>query len=286
MGVIGLALTSAARAELVGDARTVKNEVTGKLGPEVRQISVGDTLSGNEVVSTGTESATLVHFIDESTLTIGPTSSVVLDRFVVNPNKSTKDAVISMTTGTLRFVTGRSDPKNFTIKTKTFTLGIRGSDGTVHCVANGSLITCAIWVNSGHFRVCPQDTTRQPTVDFSRRNVACKGGFELDANGKNFFLRSSDGTTDGPKTVPPNVLDAQNQAAANGDPVNFPTDAVTGGINPGGGNDFTSPPAPPTGNAGISGGGGGGGGSCIRIINCTALLSTTGSTLPAGTCCQ
>jgi hypothetical protein len=284
VGVICLATTSLARAELVGDARTVKNEVTGKLGPQVRQISVGDTLSGNEVVSTGTESATLVHFIDDSTLTIGPASSVVLDRFVVNPNKSTKDAVISMTTGTLRFITGRSDPKNFTIKTKTFTLGIRGTDGTVHCVTAGTVVTCAIWVNSGHFRVCPQDTTNQPNVDFSRRNVACKGGFELDANGKNFFLRGTDGTTDGPKTVPADVLAAQNVAAANGDPVNFPTDSVTGAINNPGG-DFTPPPVPPTGNAGIASGSGGG--NCVTIISCTALLSASPhAPLPAGTCCQ
>src|SRR5262249_38496105 len=107
-------------------------------------------------------------------------------------------------------------------------------------------------------------------------------------NGKNFFLRSSDGTTDGPKTVPASVLDAENQAAANGDPVNFPTDSVTGAINPGGGNDnFTSPTAPPTGNAGIANTGGGGGGSCITIINCTALLANSKhQALPTGTCCQ
>jgi hypothetical protein len=100
--------------------------VTGKLGPAERKINVGDGLSSNEQVRTAIESATQVRFIDDTTLTVGPSSSVVLDRFVVNPNRSTKDAVISMTTGTLRFVVGRSDPRNFTNKTKTFTLGIRG----------------------------------------------------------------------------------------------------------------------------------------------------------------
>jgi hypothetical protein len=270
-GIVCLTLTSAARADLVGDARTVKNVVTGKLGPEVRQISVGDTLSGNEIVSTGNESATLVHFIDDSVLTIGPSSSVVLDRFVVNPNKSTKDAVISMTTGTMRFVTGRSDPKNFTIKTKTFTLGIRGTDGTIHCVPSGSNVVCAIWVNSGHFRVCPQDTTHQMNITFARRNVGCKGGFELDANGKNFFLRSTDGTTDGPKTVPPEVLAIQNQNAANGDPVSFPTDTVTGAIGPNGDNgDFTPPTVPPTGSPGTASGGGGS--ACVPVASCSSTI--------------
>jgi FecR protein len=117
---------SAAHAETVGEARTVKNNVTGKLGAAERKINVGDGLSSNEQVRTAIESATQVRFIDDTTLTVGPSSSVVLDRFVVNPNRTTKDAVIEMTTGTMRFVAGRSDPKNFTIKTKTFTLGIRG----------------------------------------------------------------------------------------------------------------------------------------------------------------
>ena len=118
---------STARAQTVGEARTVKNNVTGKLGAAAeRKIYVGDGLSSNEQVRTAIESATQVRFIDDSTLTVGPSSSVVLDRFVVNPNRTTKDAVIQMATGTIRFVTGRSDPKNFTIKTKTFTLGVRG----------------------------------------------------------------------------------------------------------------------------------------------------------------
>jgi hypothetical protein len=119
-----VAAASSSRAQTVGEARTVKNNVTGKLGAAERKINLGDGLSSNEQVRTAVESATLVRFIDDTTLTVGPSSSVVLDRFVTN--RSTKDAVISMTTGTLRFVAGRSDLKNFTIKTKTFTLGIRG----------------------------------------------------------------------------------------------------------------------------------------------------------------
>jgi hypothetical protein len=118
---------STARAQTVGEARTVKNNVTGKLGAAAeRKIYVGDGLSSNEQVRTAIESATQVRFTDDSTLTVGPSSSVVLDRFVVNPNRTTKDAVIQMATGTIRFATGRSDPKNVTIKTKTFTLGVRG----------------------------------------------------------------------------------------------------------------------------------------------------------------
>jgi hypothetical protein len=117
---------STAHAQMVGEARTVKNDVTGKLGAAAeRKIYVGDGLSSNEQVRTAIESATRVRFIDESTFTVGPSSSVVLDRFVVNPNRTTMDAVIQMATGTIRFA-GGSDPNNFTIKTKTFTLGIRG----------------------------------------------------------------------------------------------------------------------------------------------------------------
>jgi hypothetical protein len=60
-----------------------------KLGAAERSINAGDGLSSNEQVTTAIESATQVRFIDDTTLTVGPSSSVVLERFVVNPNRTT-----------------------------------------------------------------------------------------------------------------------------------------------------------------------------------------------------
>jgi hypothetical protein len=263
-------------AEPVGEAATVKNDVTGKLGVQIRPISVGDSLSGNETVKTGNESATQVHFLDDTRLSIGPTSAVVLDRFVVNTNKSTKDAVINMTTGTLRFVTGASDPKNFTIKTKVLTLGIRGTDFTVKCERLGpsdKQLKCAVMVLSGHVRICPTDTSGNPGIRFALRNVACRGGYDLDPT-HNFTTVGADGENSGPQSVPVSVIEALNVSEfTNAQQITLASilpDAQTGGINNGGGENFTAPAnfAAIPGQAPAGGGGGG-----ATVINNANLLT-------------
>lgn len=236
LSVICACAASTAHAEPVGEAATVKNDVTGKLGVQVRPINVGDSLSGNETVRTGNESATQVHFIDDTRLSIGPTSSVVLDRFVVNPNKSAKDAVLNMTTGTLRFVTGNSDPKNFTIKTKVMTLGIRGTDFTIKCERIGpapNAIKCAIMVTKGVVRICPYDTTAKIGTRFALGNVSCPGGYDLDKT-HNFTLVGPNGENSGPQSVPESVIAALNASefdnAQQVTLASLTSDAVTGAI--------------------------------------------------------
>jgi hypothetical protein len=104
---IGLVAANANAADEIGEAATATNEVTGTLGDLVRTIGAGDPVSGSEVVSTGVNSATLLKFLDDSNLNIGASSTVVLDRFVYDPNGSADSAVINLTKGAMRFVTGR-----------------------------------------------------------------------------------------------------------------------------------------------------------------------------------
>jgi hypothetical protein len=64
---------------------------------------------------------------DESTLNVGPTSVIKLDKFVYDPNnKDTGTIAIEATRGTFRFVTGSQNKGEVKIKTKYGTLGIRG----------------------------------------------------------------------------------------------------------------------------------------------------------------
>ena len=66
-----------------------------------------------------------LQFHDRSNLTVGPKSSVRLDKFVYDPNKSGGAVAIQATRGTFRFVTG-SQGGSYQIKSPYGTLGIRG----------------------------------------------------------------------------------------------------------------------------------------------------------------
>ncbi len=199
---IGLVSASAHAAEEIGEAATARNEVTGTLGDLVRTIGAGDPVSGSEVVRTGTNSATLLKFLDDSNLSIGASSTVVLDRFVYDPSGSADSAVINLTKGAMRFVTGRSDPARFQIKTQVATLGIRGTDFVAIC--DGSE-RCAVVVSNGIVRVCPR-----PDLP-----VDCDVAYDLDKV-ENFTIVGPNGENTGQKSINAKLVAAVVKAVAMG----------------------------------------------------------------------
>ena len=81
-------------------------------------------------------------FLDESALTIGPNSEVVLDEFVYDPNTKTGKLVLTATKGLFRLVGGRISKTNPVIlKTPTATIGIRGGIAMVNADAGGGATT-------------------------------------------------------------------------------------------------------------------------------------------------
>ena len=71
--------------------------------------------------------ATEFVFLDETKLALGPNSSLVLDRFVFNPESDTGSFIMTATAGVFRFVSGKLPKASYTIHTPTSTIGIRGT---------------------------------------------------------------------------------------------------------------------------------------------------------------
>lgn len=200
--VLGLLVHGAYAAEEIGEATTAKNEVTGTLGDLVRTISAGDLVSGNEVVRTGSNSATLLKFLDDSNLSIGASSTVVLDRFVYDPSGGADSAVINLTRGAMRFVTGRSDPSRIEIRTQVATLGIRGTDFVVLCDGSDR---CAVVVANGIVKVCPRPD----------RPVDCETAYDLDRI-ENFTIVGANGENSGARSISSELVSAVVRAVATG----------------------------------------------------------------------
>ena len=116
-----LATTSHAQ-EAIGKATSVRPQAEGShAGP----LSGGSNIYSKETVRTGDSGQADLQFHDRSNLTVGPKSSVRLDKFVYDPNKSGGAVAIQATRGTFRFVTG-SQGGSYQIKSPYGTLGIRG----------------------------------------------------------------------------------------------------------------------------------------------------------------
>jgi len=92
-----------------------------------RTLMVGAGVVFRELVETEAGGQTQILFVDESTVTLGPSTRIVLDEFVFDPAAADGTFSISMVKGALRFVGGKiSKGGGVAIKTPAATIGIRG----------------------------------------------------------------------------------------------------------------------------------------------------------------
>jgi len=109
--------------EAVGKATSVRPQAEGShAGP----LSGGSNVYSKETVRTGDTGQADLQFHDHSNLSVGPKSSVRLDKFVYDPNKSAGTIAIQATRGSFRFVTGSQGKGAVQVKTPYGTLGVRG----------------------------------------------------------------------------------------------------------------------------------------------------------------
>jgi hypothetical protein len=115
--------------------------VTGAVNPAAagtppggasRQLTVGSEIIFRERVVTTEQGQAQILFLDQSSLLIGPDSTVVIDEFVYDPTTKKGNMAATLTQGSFRYIGGKlSKQGNATLKTPVATLGIRGSDVTV-----------------------------------------------------------------------------------------------------------------------------------------------------------
>ncbi len=147
-----------AAADTVGAVQVVKRNVYGK-PPEANETPKhpGNPVVYRETIKTLSDSAALIRFDDGSELTVGAKSVVQLDEFVYDPKTNTGKALLSVSGGAIRFVTGSMPKGNTTIVTPTATMVLRGTEVTVQVSPDG---TTTLNVVSGNV-----DTTASGTKD-------------------------------------------------------------------------------------------------------------------------
>lgn len=111
----------------IGVSAIVVSRVDALGGSRDRQLRVGDRVFQNERIETAADGRAQILFLDETSITVGPNSAVVLDTFVFDPDGGRHSVVIEATHGVLRFVSGSGDSRSFQIRTPVATVGVRGT---------------------------------------------------------------------------------------------------------------------------------------------------------------
>ena len=121
--LLALQSTASIAQTRIGTANSVKPEASGSIAGT---LSAGSGVHASETVRTGSAGQAGLRFLDESNMTVGPGSSVRLDKFVYDPNKGSGAIAVEATRGAFRFSTGAQNRGEVKIKTPSGTLGIRG----------------------------------------------------------------------------------------------------------------------------------------------------------------
>jgi hypothetical protein len=111
-----------------------------------RILRVGVDVQASERITTKVNDRAHLVFLDGSALTIGPSSDMVIDRFVYDADRKTGDLAMSATRGVFRFVGGAISKKTeVVVKTPTSSVGIRGSIMTIAIGGDGSTIATFLY---------------------------------------------------------------------------------------------------------------------------------------------
>lgn len=133
-GGLGAALGGQAawsQAAPIGAVAAVNPQAEGQQpGAASQTLMIGASLVQDETIKTDSAGLVDVMFADQSSLTVGANSEVVLDKFVYDPASQTGELAINIAQGAMRFIGGRISKTNAVeIHGPTATMSIRGGIG-------------------------------------------------------------------------------------------------------------------------------------------------------------
>lgn len=166
-------------ARLVRASGSITATLPGQ-GP--RNLSLGAALYQGDALRTGTDGVAVLGFRDQTKASVNPNTVIRIDSYVYDQAQTSDSFAVSLLKGGLRLFTGligKKEPRAFTVKTLTATVGIRGTGMDISCEGPcvdpslGETSTAAstvdpgqgdglflfTWDGTGYFQVGPLDVT-------------------------------------------------------------------------------------------------------------------------------
>jgi hypothetical protein len=129
-----LSLALSAGAADIGQIKVAKGQVTIERGGQALPGEVGARLQAADVLKTGADGSVGITMSDNSLLSAGPNSILVLDRYAFDPTTSQGQFDASLQKGSLAVISGRiakQSPDAMKVRTPSSILGVRGTEFVV-----------------------------------------------------------------------------------------------------------------------------------------------------------
>ncbi len=114
----------------IGKAKTGKGDVVVVRAGQSIPLKVGDRLYQKDTIRTGTDSTVGFILEDNTVLSLGPNSELVIDEYIFAPEKGMLSMVARILKGTASYLSGiigRQSPESVKLHTPDATIGIRGT---------------------------------------------------------------------------------------------------------------------------------------------------------------
>ncbi len=165
-----------------GTAVAVIPATLAKGGGEERTLVAGQDVFGGETIQTSDAGTAQILFRDNTRLVVGPDSSVVIDQFVFNADRSVSGATLNFAKGAFRFITGKGSRSDaFTLLTPTASVGIRGTQFDIAVGSQGT----AVIVFRGAVEVCHRTSKECATLRRSCSAAIATADGRLNVPGRN-----------------------------------------------------------------------------------------------------
>ena len=131
---LALAVALSASAADIGQVKVAKGRVDIERAGTTVPATVGARLQEADVVRTGPDGSVGITMSDDSLLSAGPNSVLLLDRYAFDPTTHAGRFDTTLNKGTLSVISGRiakQSPDAMTVRTPAAILGVRGTEFAV-----------------------------------------------------------------------------------------------------------------------------------------------------------
>jgi hypothetical protein len=127
LSIISVIQTPAEAATPIGEVVAVGGSPRASGPGGKRVLEPGVSIFEDDRITTGSGGNAQLLFVDGTKLVVGPSSTLVISRFLLRSPNRAKTFSIDALRGTFRFISGRSAKSAYDIKTSNASIGIRGT---------------------------------------------------------------------------------------------------------------------------------------------------------------
>lgn len=124
----------------VGSIKTVKGDASIVRGSKPVAAMIGARVYRNDTLKTGSHGSLAMVFRDDTLLSIGPDSEIVVNEFLYSPAEGKLSLITRMLKGTAAYVSGiigKLAPESVRFETPVATIGLRGTRFAVRIEEDG-----------------------------------------------------------------------------------------------------------------------------------------------------